>query len=212
MDTSSLTASTLGPSPNAEHRLEQRPQLSPFAMKLRDRFRDLTGFRRTIIHELGHAVVAAHLNHPLEKVTIESEGNLGGACFYDIRLDELGNNHLTANQAVVTMAAKAAVVRALSEYTSTEVEWDCSAGIYQDEYGIDQGTFRACARYLNVPEPAFSLWVENVAHAAWDILSIPHVWKALMKLAKEIKREKTLTGDRVRDVLADCRGEADAAA
>lgn len=187
---------------------DSHPQLSPSALKVRDRFRDLTGLDRSIVHELGHAVVAAYLDHPVEKVTVEAEGILGGACFYRIRPEELGNNRLTADKAVVTMGAKAAVVRALYEFDLTEIEWDCSSGVYQDEYGIDERTLRACARCLNVPPARLSLWMEALAQAAWDILSIAYVWQALTRLAKELKRERTLTGARVYEVLAHCKAEA----
>jgi hypothetical protein len=44
-------------------------------------------------------------------------------------------------------------------------------------------------------------WVRNVSEEAWSILAAPHVWNTLMKLARELEREWTLTGNRVQEVL-----------
>jgi len=60
----------------------QSLNLSPAAAKLRERFKDLVGFERGIIHELGHAVVATYLDQALETVTIEPDRDLAAACVY----------------------------------------------------------------------------------------------------------------------------------
>lgn len=178
--------------------------LSPSALKLRDRFRDLVGFDRRIIHELGHAVVAVHLGQPLFSVTIEPEGNLAGACMYEIRPDELGTNALTAAQAIVTAGAKAAVVTALIGCELSAIELSCSIDSHHDEYGIDEDNLRAYARLLQIPDAGFAVWRSSLMLAASEILQVPSVWTALMMLARELKRKRTLSGARVGEVLGQC--------
>lgn len=190
---------------NRSNEEADEPTLSPSAMKLRDRFRELTRFRRTIIHELGHAVVATYLGQPLLSVTIEGDGDLAGACRYEIAKEDLGNNQLTANQAVVSAAARSAVVHALLGHEMTQIEFICSIDSMHDEYKIDMDTLRGCAEHLKVPPSVFDLWAEQQFSKASEILDIPHVWKALMLLAKELKREGTLSGTRVYQVLDGCK-------
>jgi hypothetical protein len=181
--------------------------LSPYARKLRDRFRELTGFRRTIIHELGHAVVATYLRQPLLSVTVEGCGNLAGACEYDIGIQDLGNNELTANHAVVTAAAQAAVVRALIGHEMTREQFVCSIDSNQDEYRHDEINLIEFAKYLNISDTEFDLWRSQQRSRASEILETPYVWVALLRLAKELKREETLSGVRVREVLEQSRIE-----
>lgn len=172
--------------------------LSPAAAKVRDRFKDLVGFKRGIIHELGDVVVAVYLHQPLVSVTIEPDGDLAGACRYAINREDIGNNSLTAGIAVVTSAGRVAVVMALAGYAMTETEFACSVDSHHDEYAHDDRMLRSLAQRLNV---AYHPWVSKVSEEASNILSLQHVWDSLMRLARELKRERTLTGDRVRQVL-----------
>lgn len=210
MGTSFITPTSPASASIAEPRAKHHAQLSPASLKLRDRFRDLTGFSRTIIHELGHAVVAAYLGQPLKSVTIEAAGNLAGACTYFIRVEHLGNNDLTANQAVVSMAARAAVIRALLGCHLTEIEIECSIDSVNDEYRLDELNLLHYARCLDIPAAEFEGWRNTKTNVAWEILHTPYIWQALQKLAKELKRERTMPGTRVYEVLAECRKEAEA--
>lgn len=176
------------------------PNLSPAAARTRDRFRDLVGFKRGIVRELGHAVVAAHLLLPLVRVTIEPDGDLRGACHYAVTREDLGNNDMTARMAVSTSAGRVAVATAIAGYDLTETEFACSIDSHHDEYAHDDRLLRSLALRLNV---AYEPWARKVISDAWHILALRHVWSALMALAPELKRERTISGDRVRQVLAE---------
>lgn len=203
MSVFSASSFDLGAEPAVELDGHLLAHLSPAARKLRDRFREVVGFRRTIIHELGHAVIAVHLKQPLRTVTIEANGKLAGACSYAIQPQDLGNNALTAAQAIATAGAKAAVLNALVGHEMSHIETACSIDSDHDEYRLDEDMLRAYARYLQIPSAAFALWREEQMHTAFVILRRPQIWKALMKLAKELKSQQTLTGDRVREVLEE---------
>ena len=152
-------------------------------------------------------MVATHLGQPLLSVTIEGEGNLAGACTYDIGKEDLGNNQLTANQAIVTAAAKSAVVRALIGHEMTKQSLLQHRFSIHDEYRIDENTLRGLAEYLRVSASAFDLWAKQQSLKASEIFKIPSVWKALMLLAKELKRDQTLAGTRISEVLDRCKAE-----
>jgi hypothetical protein len=175
--------------------------LSPAAAKLRDRFRDLVGLNRGIIHELGHAVVAAYLGEPLVMVTIEANGNLGGACVYRFKKEEIGTGNFAARRAIVASAGRVAVVKAIDGYELSEAEFVCTIDSDDEEYGHDDRHLQSLASHLNIWPSFYEGWIEEVSAEAWRILSTPSIWDALLKLAKELKRKRTLTGDRVRQVL-----------
>ena len=186
---------------------DTEPTLSAFAMKLRDRFKEFTGFHRKVVHELGHAVVAIYLELPIISVTIEGSGILAGACTYGIRPEDLGNNQLTADQAVTTAGARVAVVQMLVGHEMTEQEALCSFDSNHDEYRLDEDNLLGLAKYLNISDAEFDLWRRQQFSRASEILEIPYVWKTLKLLAKELKREGTLSGTRIREVLDESRAE-----
>ena len=68
------------------------------------------------------------------------------------------------------------------------------------EYGYDDRHLQSLASHLNIWPSFYEGWIEEVSAEAWRILSTPSIWDALLKLAKELKRKRTLTGDRVRQV------------
>jgi len=174
--------------------------LSPSTAGLRDRFRDLVGFKRGIIHELGHGLVAIHLGHRLVSVTVEPAGDLGAACMYAFDRRVVGTDTFRAERAVVASAGRVAVVMALDGYTLSDTEFACSIDSHHEEYGHDDRMLRSLAECPNL---AYHRWVRHVSEQAWSILAAPYIWSALMRLARELKRERTLTGDRVRKVLAE---------
>jgi hypothetical protein len=175
--------------------------LSPTAIKLRDRFRDLVGFKRCIIHELGHAVVASCIGHQLVSVTIDPNGDLAGACMYMFDRQEVDSNTFRLRRAVVASAGRVAVVKAIAAHDLNEMEFACSIDSHHEEYGHDERTLSSLAQRFNV---AYGPWVRKVSEDAWNILDAPEVWNALMKLARELKHERTLAGGRVRQVLREC--------
>ena len=103
--------------------------------------------------------------------------------------------------AISTGAGRVAVVKAIDGYALTDAEFAFTIDSQHEEYKHDDRTLWSLASDLNIGPGKFNDWVEEVSAEAWLILSIPGVWDALMTLAKELKRDRTLTGDRVRQVL-----------
>jgi len=148
----------------------QSHNLSPAAAKLRNRFKDLVGFDRGIIHELGHAVVAVHLGHPLVRVTIAPDGNLGGSCFYNFSEEEFDFRTFAIQRAIVVSAARVAVVKAIEGYELTEADFTYTIDSYYEEYGHDDQHLRNIASDLNIWPGIYEGWVEEVSAEAWRIL------------------------------------------
>jgi hypothetical protein len=94
-------------------------------------------------------------------------------------------------------------VKAIDGCELTEAEFACTIDSHREEYGHDDRSLRGLAVELNVLPGMHKDWVEDVSAHAWRTLSIPSVWGAMMNLAKQLKRERTLTGDRVRQMLVE---------
>jgi hypothetical protein len=179
------------------------------ARKLRDKFKDVTGFPRKIFHELCHAVPAAFFELPLTKVSVVPQGDLAGRCEYEDGHDEKvqQNNELIQKHAVVTAAARTGVMKALVGAKMSLLDVRCSVDSDQDEYLHDDNQMQKYSQQLLVSN--HDQWTKDKNDEAWKILSIPYVWQAIMKLAPELKEKGELSGDRVKEVLAQCKQESE---
>jgi hypothetical protein len=166
--------------------------------------------KATIIHEAGHAVVAAHLGLPFQYVTaVPTPGFCKGSILYG-GTDELVSGDLVEMLAVSLLGARVAV----EKFTGLGPHLFAGAGsFYEIGYSQDEQGLKDLASLCDFEPPVtFEMWRSYMLREAVRIVSLAHVWQAVIQVSEELggaaKDGQDVTGQRVKAILEGCEAKA----
>lgn len=156
----------------------------------------------TAIHEAGHAVMAAMWEMTINYVTIVPKGESFGECSkIPIYYKEDDTEKVKYDKTLVEGTVRLAGFVAERDVLGIDIE-QCTIGAIQDIKSIQTIVYNA---YANDNEKINKLKVE-IPQMTIEIIQQPRIQQQIIAIADALMKHKTLSGDKVKEIISSCEG------